>query len=143
MELMWVRERSQDYLRVYILNSLVNGLSSQISVSTSAKTFSKLIEDAIHEADTIFKDNEQLRAEIEQLEDVIKLQENTIHLAKGMAEENANLHRACQILVEENLKMKGDAQIFRDRMQSYEDEIKRLNEQHHGQFYRQIPGYCS
>ena len=86
----------------------------------------------MHDADAICTENERLKAEVDRLKGVTMVQQNTIQLAQGLAGENADLQTACQILVEENSKLKDEVQILQAKLQNHETEVTRLSEKHQG-----------
>jgi predicted transcriptional regulator len=88
---------------------------------------------AMHEANNMYIENERLKEEVDRLKDIIKVRDNTIHMAHGLAEENASLHKACQTLVDENSKLMEEARLFRGKLRSNEEEIARLNEEGNSQ----------
>ena len=101
-------------------------------MSATAASFSELVEAMMHDAETLYTENEQLREEVGRLKEIIMLHDKTVPLGQGLAEENATLQRTCHVLVEENAQFKDVAQVLREKLQRQEDEIVLLKEKHHG-----------
>jgi FtsZ-binding cell division protein ZapB len=89
---------------------------------------------AIHDVDALYSENERLKAEVDKSEAHIRANDNMIKLAEGLAKENTSLHNTCQTLVDENSRLKQEAQISQEKLQSREEEISQLHEEGYGPY---------
>lgn len=109
-------------------------LHDVISALPGTASFSKLMDAAINDVDSIYSENQQLKVEVDRLKNIIKTQDNMIQAAQGLAKENSSLHSACQTLLDENSRLKEETKILRETMQNNEEEIARLHEEVYGQY---------
>jgi hypothetical protein len=102
--------------------------------SKDVTTITELMGAALHKVNAISVENEQLKSDVARLSELVQLQNNTIRLAHGLAQENVKLHNACKILVESHSKLKEVNITSQDKLRSLEEEFAVLKEEH-GQYH--------
>jgi predicted transcriptional regulator len=123
------RKRTKKYRSTLHRLHIYVDASQSFSAVPDSTPFSELMVAAMHDADAMYAENKHLKVEVDRLNELLEVRDKTIQVAQGLAEENANLHQACQTLIHENSKMKEEAQIVMAKLLSGEKEIMRLNEE--------------